>query len=175
MTSRRPSRRASLPSRQPYHRRASRFAPDRTGTAPPGLDHFLRGARAALVTVETTRSPRFLGRSQCVRAPLSDPAGPLTPGQFRASDAACRSEDYVGSGWTTSRGSITRPARPLCTLRSRGHPRTTQHSVPAGGQPLPGRVSTCQICTGRFQTCAHPLLHVIPLPQASPGATPAED
>ena len=31
------------------------------------------------------------------------------------------------------RGSITRPASPLCTLRSRGRPRTTQHSVPVGG------------------------------------------
>ena len=33
------------------------------------------------------------------------------------------------------RGSITRPARSLCTLRSRGRPQTTQHSIPAGGQP----------------------------------------
>lgn len=31
------------------------------------------------------------------------------------------------------RGSITQPADPLCTLRSIGHPNTTQHSVPAGG------------------------------------------
>jgi hypothetical protein len=38
-----------------------------------------------------------------------------------------------------SRGSITRPAGPLCTLRSRDHSRSTQHSVPAGGQPLPGQ------------------------------------
>ncbi len=37
------------------------------------------------------------------------------------------------------RGSITRPTGTLCTLRRRGHPRTTQHSVPAGGQPLPGQ------------------------------------
>src|SRR4030042_7214917 len=29
------------------------------------------------------------------------------------------------------RGSITRPTDPLCTLRSLGYPRTTQHSVPA--------------------------------------------
>jgi len=40
-----------------------------------------------------------------------------------------------------SRGSITRPADPLCTLRSRDHSRSTQHSVPAGGQPLPGQDS----------------------------------
>ena len=37
-----------------------------------------------------------------------------------------------------SRGSITRPAHSLCTLRSADHSATTQHSVPAGGQPLPG-------------------------------------
>ena len=37
------------------------------------------------------------------------------------------------------RGSITRPAHSLCTLRSRGRPRTTQHSVPAGAYPLPGQ------------------------------------
>ena len=39
------------------------------------------------------------------------------------------------------RGSITQPTGTLCTLRSRGRPRTTQHSVPAGGQPLPGQDS----------------------------------
>ena len=32
------------------------------------------------------------------------------------------------------RGSITQPVNTLCTLRA-----TTQHSVPAGSQPLPGR------------------------------------
>lgn len=37
------------------------------------------------------------------------------------------------------RGSITQPARPLCTLRRRDRSRTTQHSVPVGGQPLPVR------------------------------------
>jgi hypothetical protein len=37
-----------------------------------------------------------------------------------------------------SRGSITRPARSLSTTRSRGRPRTTQDSVPAGGPPWPG-------------------------------------
>ena len=37
-------------------------------------------------------------------------------------------------------GSIARPTGSLCTLRSRGHPRcTTQHWVPAGGQPCPGQ------------------------------------
>lgn len=38
------------------------------------------------------------------------------------------------------RGSMTRPVHSLCTLRSAGYPSPTQHSVPAGDQPLPGRV-----------------------------------
>ena len=33
----------------------------------------------------------------------------------------------------------------LCTLRSRGRPRTTQHSVPAGRSPWPDRTSTCGV------------------------------
>jgi len=34
---------------------------------------------------------------------------------------------------------FARPARPLCTLRSRDCSRTTQHSLPAGGPALAGR------------------------------------
>ena len=43
------------------------------------------------------------------------------------------------------RGSITRPGNSLCTLRSQGRPWTTQHSVPADCQSLPGRGNTCQV------------------------------
>ena len=59
------------------------------------------------------------------------------------------------------RGSITRPARSLCTLRSRGPPRTTQHSVPAGGQPWPGRSLTCRVVLKVSVMCLP--LHVFPL------------
>jgi len=40
---------------------------------------------------------------------------------------------------TSFRGSITRPARSLSTLRSQGHPCTTQDSLPADGPILAGR------------------------------------
>ena len=65
------------------------------------------------------------------------------------------------------RGSIARPAHSLCTLRSRGHPRTTQHSVPAGCQPLPARSAYLLGSIERFQ------LHLILLSQALPGALSA--
>ena len=49
------------------------------------------------------------------------------------------------------RGSITRLACSLCTFRRRARPRTAQHSVPAGDQPLAGGVPTRQVCYRRFQ------------------------
>ena len=104
------------------------------GRFPEDLDHFYRGARAASSSVERTRPPRFLG-DPCVHAPLSDPGGPPSPGHYRTGDGVFRLADSVDSALRYSRGSITRPARSLWTLRSRGHPRTTQHSIPAGGQP----------------------------------------
>ena len=51
------------------------------------------------------------------------------------------------------RGSITRPAHSLCTLRSRDHSRTTQHSVPAGCLPFAGQDSYLQDPCTRFQLC----------------------
>src|SRR5439155_21362713 len=50
-----------------------------------------------------------------------------------------------------SRGSITRPAHSLCTLRSVDPSATTQHSVPAGGQPLPGGTGYPLGSTERFR------------------------
>ena len=51
------------------------------------------------------------------------------------------------------RGSITRPAHALCTLRSWGHPRTTQHSVPAGAYPLPGQDFHLLGSSRKFPSC----------------------
>lgn len=51
------------------------------------------------------------------------------------------------------RGSITQLACPLCTLRSWGRPHSTQHSVPAGGQPLPGQDSHLLGHDRKFQPC----------------------
>ena len=49
------------------------------------------------------------------------------------------------------RGSFTQLTHSLCTLRSTGRPVTTQHSVPAGGQPLPSRIQYLLGCYERFQ------------------------
>ncbi len=68
----------------------------------------------------------------CTHAPLPDPGGAPAPDPFGTGVGVFRSTDGVDPARIYFRGSITRPARSLCTLRSRGHPRTTQHSVPAG-------------------------------------------
>ena len=49
------------------------------------------------------------------------------------------------------RGSITRLARSLSTLRRAGHPTATQDSLPAGGWPLPGGTSTRWVQSERFR------------------------
>mgnify|MGYP000143256834 CR=1 FL=1 len=61
-----------------------------------GLDYLLPRRPRRLLRVEKTRSPRFLD-NPCLHAPLSDPGGPLTPGQLRVSDAAFRELNDVGS------------------------------------------------------------------------------
>ena len=63
---------------------------------PRGLDYLLPRRPHRLPRVERTRPPRFLG-DPCLHAPLLDPGGPLTPGQFRVSDAAFRLLNDVGS------------------------------------------------------------------------------
>ncbi len=95
-------------------RLGSRFAPRRG--KPACLGHGL-GQPASLPALyaETTGPPRFLG------VPHAHMPRSGTPMKAR-----CQAS------------SITRPARSLCTLRGSGYPNTTPHSVPAGGQPLPG-------------------------------------
>src|SRR4029453_1993579 len=87
-------------------------------------------------------------------------------------DAAMRSSADVTASTPTvlnSRGSLTQPARSLCTLRSVGYPITTQHSVPAGGQPLPGGIGDPPGRSEGFRVLLS--AHLFPPPQASPGAT----
>ncbi len=55
-------------------------------------------------------------------------------------------------------------ARFLCTLRSAGCPYTTQHSVPAGGQPFSGRGSHPLGYSTRFQIMSFRLHHHSPPP-----------
>jgi hypothetical protein len=68
----------------------------------------------------------------------SDPGGTGAPGH--SASAMLPSASDTASAPTTSefRGSITRPASSLSTLRSDGYPSTTQDSLPGGGQPYPG-------------------------------------
>ena len=121
---------------QQFHPAPPCSFPTSVGATLAGPGPFLsRGARTAtlLFRMESTRPPRFLG-NPCVHAPLFDPGGPLTPGQIGESDAAFRNHNNVGSAKLFSfRGCITRPARSLCTPRTRDRSRNTQHSVPAGG------------------------------------------
>jgi hypothetical protein len=82
----------------------------------------------------------------CARhALLLDPAERLTPGVAAQTLLPSTLKTVSASDPYSFRGSITRPSDPLCTLRSQGRPWTTQHSVPAGCQPLPGRLNPCRV------------------------------
>ena len=67
----------------------------------------------------------------------SDPGGTGAPGHSAL--AMLPSAPDTASAPTNSRfrGSITRPASSLSTLRSGGYPNATQDSLPGGGQPYP--------------------------------------
>ena len=68
---------------------------------------------------------------------FSDPGWTFVPRLDGTSGTAFRSLYVVGSIDSRFRGSFTRPAHSLSTLRSPGFPgSTTQDSLPAGGYPL---------------------------------------
>ena len=153
-----------------WYRAATRLA--RRGTASgrssiPGLFH--RGPTRS-VGVETSRSPRFLGNPPVCMPRSSTPASSAR--QARTFSVSTRPSVFL----TTSalarvvcRGSITRPAHSLCTLRRADHSATTQHSVPAGGHPLPGGLGDPLGSAKGFRDVIIGL-HLFPLLQASPGA-----
>ena len=91
-------------------------------------------------TSEASGPPRFLdvpvAHMLRSRTPVESPRPGLLGRAMQPSAVVTAS----ASTSTNSRGSLTQPARSLCTLRSAGYPYTTQHSVPAGGQPLPGGI-----------------------------------
>jgi len=93
------------------------------------------GCPIPALNVETTGLPRFLGNPSASMPCSSTPAGSAGPGLYSPTDAAFRSRKGVGSRDDKFfRGSITRPAHSLSTLRSRDYSRTTQDSLPAVGQ-----------------------------------------
>ena len=67
------------------------------------------------------------------------------------------------------RGSSTRPAHSLCTLRSRGRPRTKQHSILADGHSL-DRSGLSPAGAHRWSTVMSLRQHGVHRHQASPGA-----
>jgi hypothetical protein len=116
-----------------------------------GLDHLCNAARS--VGIQSGRSRELPGSCKtlaCVprsltpadRSRLAFTARPMLPSAQKTTSAPHS---------LSFRGSITRPARPLCTLRSRGHPRTTQHSVPAGRYPFAGAGLSPAGFTRRFR------------------------
>jgi hypothetical protein len=83
----------------------------------------LSGSWAVLAYVPCSSTPARAPCSTIVRTALL-PSGTLTASAL---------------AMLAFRGSITQPAASLSTLRSRGRPRTTQDSLPAGWSPLAGR------------------------------------
>ena len=151
-----PLRRSSLP---------------RGATTPRGPGLLLPRRPHRLSTVEKTRPPRFLD-NPCVHAPLSDPGGPPTPGHYRTGDGVFRIRYDVDSAMILISG-LNHAACTLPVYASRpGSPQDAQHSVPAGGQPWPGRTLTCGVAQ-KVSVMSIPL-HGIPLHQALPGAPRAK-
>lgn len=154
LTSRHPSGRARLPS------------PGRTACAPArfALAACGRPLAARLVFGQPEPHRRSLRRkwrdlpgswgNPRGRMPRSlTPVGLLTPGHCGAE--VLSPLDITGTTPTTRsfRGSIARPSASLSTLRRRPRGSSTQDSLPAGGQPLPGRVYTCRVPSERFPLC----------------------
>jgi hypothetical protein len=111
---------------------------------------WLNGARTVIFAMENQRPPRFLGNPHVNHALLLDPADGLAPGVAAQTLLPSTLKTVSASGSYSFRGSITRPSDPLCTLRGQGRPCTTQHSVPAGCQPLPGRLNSCRVPSEAF-------------------------
>lgn len=88
-----------------------------------------------IVDVETKGSLRFLGNPYVHALPFSDPGG--TEHARPISACRCCLPQLLRRRLPQNldfRGSITRPAHSLSTLRSMSHPITTQDSLPAAGQ-----------------------------------------
>ena len=91
-------------------------------------------------TSEASGPPRFLDVPVAHMLRSWTPVESQRPGLLGRAMRPSAVVTACASTSTNSRGSLTQPARSLCTLRSAGCPYTTQHSVPAGGQPLPSGI-----------------------------------
>jgi hypothetical protein len=145
-------RRDSVAVATPYPDCVSYFAPHRHGrhdcaawticvTPPAALASNRGDPEISQVPVKPLCACPVLRPRRTVRASLFT-ARPMLPSAQKTTSAP-RSVSF--------RGSITRPAHPLCTPRSRGHPRTTQHSVPAGRYTFAGAGLSPAGFTRRFR------------------------
>ena len=120
-----------------YRACARASLPAAASAPPPGLG-CSTGCPSRLSCAETTRSPRFLGSPPVCMPRSLTPASSSRPAVLGVSTRPSIFLTMSALAGTISRGSITRPAHSLCTLRRADRSATTQHAVPAGGQPLPG-------------------------------------
>ena len=138
-TSRRPSRRTSSSFAWRYHAVAL-FAPAGVGRS-RGRDCCL--SRPSVPHLRRRR--RDLPGSWATRAHMPrsrTPAEPPAPGHLGAAMMPSALVTASASAMFTNFVAQSRGLQGfLCTLRSRGHPRTTQHSVPAGWPTLAGQDS----------------------------------
>lgn len=140
----------------------------READASPGGRGCSDGFPNRLVEVEETGPPRFLGSPLAYVPRSGDPgeAGSTWPNLRRAQYSLPSLEQRRPSPDQLFRGSMTRPARSLSTLRSPGYPGATQDSLPAGGHLCRAGISPAGLHVRfRFRLCHHVLLI-----QAWPGA-----
>ena len=109
------------------------------------------------MSVETDGSPKFLGTPRVPWPCSSTPVGSVTPGQY---GVPTRSPRLTRARTPTRsfRGSIAWPGHWLSTLRREGRPSTTQDSLPAAGQALPGGIGYPQGSNERFLSSSLVLL-----------------
>jgi hypothetical protein len=122
-----------------YRRRALGFVPAaaRRHSCGPGVVH--RHPQTGLID-GGDRTSQVPGGPHSERALLFDPGGTFALGHCRASGVVFRQMDGVDSHDSqTFRGSITRPAHSLSTLRRVGCPAATQDSLPGGWPAFSGR------------------------------------
>jgi hypothetical protein len=122
---------ASFPSPWQYHRHPS-FALRQVGR-PSSLS---QGCSPASPTGLLSWKRQGLPGSWatlCGRAPLFDPGETERSGPFNLPMRPSAVSTASALATSSFRGSMTRPAHSLSTLRSPGYPSTTQDSLPAGG------------------------------------------
>ena len=158
----RPSRRASLPSlggTAPvlvFRSRGPRAPHPRAWASLPGCPSRTFGT-------ETTRVPRFLGKSRCAHAPLFDPGELFTPGRSRRVDAAFRGPNDVGTrGYFLS--GLNHAAYTLPVYASQGG--SLRHHATLGSGWWPASAGRGWLPAGLPSKGFRDRLHLFPLSQA---------